>query len=61
MTESEKSPSAFVLSQAEIENELRKRGSGFQDGKQRIIELYQTQMTWRTGSCPPSPSRRRKS
>ena len=41
--ESEKSPSAFVLSQAEIENELRKHGSGFQDGKQRIIELYQTQ------------------
>ena len=40
--ESEKSPSAFVLSQAEIENELRKHGSGFQDGKQRIIELYQT-------------------
>ena len=36
-------PSAFVLSQAEIENELRKHGSGFQDGKQRIIELYQTQ------------------
>ena len=41
--ESEKMPSAFVLSQAEIENELRKHGSGFQDGKQRIIELYQTQ------------------
>ena len=41
--ESEKSPSAFVLSQAEIENELRQHGSGFQDGKQRIIELYQTQ------------------
>ena len=41
--ESEKSPSAFVLSQAEIKNELRKHGSGFQDGKQRIIELYQTQ------------------
>ena len=41
--ESEKSPSAFVLSQAEIENELRKHGSGFQDDKQRIIELYQTQ------------------
>ena len=41
--ESEKSSSAFVLSQAEIENELRKHGSGFQDGKQRIIELYQTQ------------------
>ena len=41
--ESEKSPSAFVLSQAEIENELRKHGSGFQDGKQRIIELYQIQ------------------
>ena len=41
--ESEKSPSAFALSQAEIENELREHGSGFQDGKQRIIELYQTQ------------------
>ena len=41
--ESEKSPSAFVLSQAEIENELRKHGSGFAGGKQRIIELYQTQ------------------
>ena len=41
--ESEKSSSAFVLSQAEIENELRKHGSGFQDGKQRITELYQTQ------------------
>ena len=41
--ESEKSPSAFVLSQAEIENELRKHGSGFADGKQRIMALYQTQ------------------
>ena len=41
--ESEKLPSAFVLSQAEIENELRKHGSGFAGGKQRIIELYQTQ------------------
>ena len=41
--ESEKTPSAFSLSQAEIEHELRKYGSGFQDGKQRIIELYQTQ------------------
>ena len=41
--ESEKSPSAFVLSQAEIENELRQHGSGFQDGKQRIIELFQSQ------------------
>ena len=41
--ESEKSPSAFVLSQAEIENELRKRGSGFMGGKQRIMALYQTQ------------------
>ena len=41
--ESEKSPSAFVLSQAEIENELREHGSGVQDGKWRIIELYQTQ------------------
>ncbi len=41
--ESEKTPSAFVLSQAEIENELRRHGSGFQDGKQRIMALYQTQ------------------
>ena len=41
--ESEKTPSAFVLSQAEIENELRKHGSGFAGGKQRIMELYQTQ------------------
>ena len=36
-------PSAFVLSQAEIENELRKHGSGFAGGKQRIMALYQTQ------------------
>ena len=36
-------PSAFVLSQAEIENELRKHGSGFEGGKQRIMALYQTQ------------------
>ena len=41
--ENEKSSSAFSLSQAEIEHELRKHGSGFQDGKQRIVELYQTQ------------------
>ena len=41
--ESEKTPSAFVLSQAEIENELRKHGSGFAGGKQRIMTLYQTQ------------------
>ena len=41
--ESEKTPSAFVLSQAEIENELRKHGSGFAGGKQRIMALYQTQ------------------
>ena len=41
--ESEKTPSAFVLSQAEIENELRRHGSGFTGGKQRIIALYQTQ------------------
>ena len=41
--EREKSPSAFALSQAEIENELREHGSGVQDGKWRIIELYQTQ------------------
>ena len=41
--ESEKSPSAFVLSQAEIENELRRHGSGFAGGKQRIMALYQTQ------------------
>ena len=41
--ESEKTPSAFVLSQAEIENELRKHGSGFAGGKQRITALYQSQ------------------
>ena len=41
--ESEKLPSAFSLSQAEIENELRKHGSGFMGGKQRIMALYQTQ------------------
>ena len=41
--ESEKTPSAFSLSQAEIENELRKHGSGFEGGKQRIMTLYQTQ------------------
>ena len=41
--ESEKTPSAFVLSQAEIENELRRHGSGFVGGKQRIMALYQTQ------------------
>ena len=41
--ESEKTPSAFVLSQAEIENELRQHGSGFAGGKQRIMALYQTQ------------------
>ena len=31
------------MSQAEIENELRKHGSGFMGGKQRIMALYQTQ------------------
>ena len=41
--ESEKTPSAFSLSQAEIENELRKHGSGFEGGKQRIMALYQIQ------------------
>ena len=41
--ESEKTPSAFVLSQAEIENELRRHGSGFMGGKQRIMAMYQTQ------------------
>ena len=41
--ESEKTPSAFVLSQAEIENELRRHGSGFEGGKQRIMTLYQAQ------------------
>ena len=40
--ESEKSPSAFVLSQAEIENALR-RGSNFENSKLRIWEIYQTQ------------------
>ena len=37
--ESEKTPSAFVLSQAEIEKELRWHGSGFMGGKQRIMAL----------------------
>ena len=41
--ENEKSSSAFSLSQAEIENELRQHGTGFMDGKKRVIELYQTQ------------------
>ena len=41
--ESEKTPSAFSLSQAEIENELRRHGSGFEGGKQRIMALYQIQ------------------
>ena len=41
--ESEKTPSAFVLSQAEIENELRRHGSGFEGSKQRIMTLYQAQ------------------
>ena len=40
--ESEKSPSAFVLSQAEIENALR-RGSNFEDSKLRIWQIYQLQ------------------
>ena len=31
------------MSQAEIENELRRHGSGFVGGKQRIMALYQTQ------------------
>ena len=31
------------MSQAEIENELRKHGSGFEGGKQRIMALYQSQ------------------
>ena len=31
------------MSQAEIENELRKHGYGFEGGKQRIMTLYQTQ------------------
>ena len=41
--EGEKTPSAFSLSQSEIENELRRHGSGFAGGKQRIMALYQTQ------------------
>ena len=41
--ESEKTPSAFSLSQSEIENELRRHGSRFAGGKQRIMALYQTQ------------------
>ncbi len=41
--ESDKTLSAFVLPQAEIEHELRTSGSGFAQGKQRIMELFQTQ------------------
>ena len=40
--ESEKSPSAFSLSQAEIENALR-RGSNFENSKLRIWKIYQLQ------------------
>ena len=40
--ESEKSPSAFVLSQADIENALR-RGSNFENSKLRIWKIYQFQ------------------
>ena len=40
--ESEKSPSAFVLSQAEIENALR-RGSNVEGSKLRIWKIYQFQ------------------
>ena len=40
--ESEKSPSAFSLSQADIENALR-RGSNFENGKLRIWKIYQLQ------------------
>ena len=40
--ESEKSPSAFSLSQAEIENALR-RGSNFESSKLRIWKIYQLQ------------------
>ena len=32
-----------IRHQAEIENELRRHGSGFAGGKQRIMALYQTQ------------------
>ena len=41
--ENEKSSSAFSLSQAEIEYELREQGTMFAGGKERIIELYRTQ------------------
>ena len=40
--ENEKSPSAFSLSQAEIENALR-RGSNFENSKLRIWKIYQLQ------------------
>ena len=40
--ESEKTPSAFILSQAEIENALR-RGSNFENSKLRIWKIYQLQ------------------
>ena len=39
--ESEKTLSAFVLSRAEIENELRSHGSGYASSKQRILQLYE--------------------
>ena len=38
------SPSAFAISEAEIEHELR-RGTGFVDGKLRVYELYQSSPT----------------
>lgn len=44
--ESEKSPSAFVLSQAEIENALR-RGSNVEGSKLRIWKIYQIRV-WST-------------
>ena len=40
--ESEKNALRFVCP-AEIENELRRHGSGFAGGKQRIMTLYQAQ------------------
>ena len=39
--ESDKTLSAFVLPQAEIEHELRIHGSGYASSKQRILQLYE--------------------
>ena len=60
--ESEKTPSAFVLSQAEIENELRKHGSGFEGGnvdaltKAQPKDLEASEIDVRLGATWLAPS-----